>query len=156
MTKDEKKPVVEETYVGNYYDILGHRGDIRFELQSTNTTINGKSITSYNGTCEIILIDIDEPVIFKGVAQNLLDGFVKVENNSGGILKLAFVQNPQDINSSRDISSKDLSITAEISLLNQVASPFARQAIYGILDAPEGESGLGGGVWIAWQFTDTQ
>lgn len=143
-----------EIFTGEYHDILGHRGEIRFTLQRNSTDKNDPDAYSYEGTCELTLKDADEPVVYKGLAQNLAGSLADKQVSSGGILKLVFLENPEDADKFNPNAEQSFSLTAGISVLIQPATPFAKRAIYGIMDAPTDETGLGGGVWIAWQFTD--
>jgi hypothetical protein len=156
VANKENTPMVEDIYAGNYYDILGHRGEIRLTLQRNTSVTNGPRESSYNGTCELILTDADEPVVFRGTAQNLPSNFDGEQTPSGGTVQLTFFEYPDDVANSEITPNNGVSWTADTSILIQSASPFAKQAIYGTLGTPSGETGLGGGVWIAWQFADAE
>ena len=157
MTDREATPAVEGFFEGKYYDILGHRGEIRFTLQGSQIGRNGHDLSQYDGTCELLLTDADEPLVFRGTAQILLGNFSSgQEQNSRGEIRMSFIENRNDPSDPEIASPQSPPWTAAISMSIQAASPFAKQVIYGTLGAPTDEPGLGGGVWIAWHFAEAK
>lgn len=127
-------------YEGVYYDVMGHRGEIRFSLK--------REEQNFEGSCELILTDTDEPVAFRGTAESFAEVKEGQDEPSTARFRLEFVP-PKDENYTT--SEQQGLWTAEFMIYVRPATPFAKQAMYGTLRAT-GDPGLSGGVWIAWKY----
>ena len=119
--------VLTGTFEGQYLDAYGYRGRLRIDIQSVK---EGQLLGSY----ELVLASEDKPQTISGRVLGIQEH---------GTVKLSLVFG-------EDIKEQgDLAYTAEL----QNAGSYAKQCIFGVVKAPS-RSGLGGGVWIAWQFAE--
>jgi hypothetical protein len=113
-----------KVFEGRYLDAYGYRGRLKIELDEKDNALSGRF--------ELVIATEDKPQTISGPIEGKRDGA-----NVRLALKMGKKEN----------SKAQLDYVAEMGN----AGSYAKQCLFGSVRAPE-NSGLGGGVWIAWQF----
>ena len=127
-------------YEGEYYDALGHRGQIKLRF--------GGAGAAADSDCEIVLAGEHEPVTFAGPASAPFA--MPLDAASAGTQARYVLEVASAALTSEDTTERT-SVEATLTLHARTATPYALHALFGIIEVT-GDPGLAGGVWIAWQY----
>jgi hypothetical protein len=110
---------------GEYTDVNGHRGKLRFALEVAGDDIRG--------TYQLILAEEDQPEVISGRVQGGM---------AGSTVRFRAVAEAE-----KQEGRAEVQYEAQIA----PAGSYARQALFGVVSAAP-QANFGGGVWIAWRF----
>ena len=124
--QEEPRPLSSGVFEGQYLDAYGYRGLLKIDVKTSDNRLEGNY--------ELTIVTEDKPQVLTGRVEG-------TQERAAVRLRLALGKEGKE--------QKPLEYVAEV----RPAGSHARQCMYGLVNAPK-ESGLGGGVWIAWEFAE--